>query len=228
MNHWGDNVIAKCSKRASPPVDVNLYMTDWLKLEVVINQLLPKYIELREKLRIKDSLWKYWIACDSSVGTNLPIYSSAVEGLANMYLQEHSELKLSYMDSEEYQTLVASELLSISSKLEGLDFKDIILNKIKHAVSRGGNEKMNLFFESINLPIGAIEKKAMKARNDMVHSSIGDADIEKLKEYAKLTRAYQTLFHRVILRLLNYEGFYIDYYSTNQVSRNIGVVVNNL
>ena len=225
MNQWGDNVIAKCSKRASPPVDVNRYTNDWQRLEIVVNELLPKYLQLREKLQLKDSLWKYWIACDSSVGTNLPIFSSAVESLANLYLKEHTEIKLTYMDVEEYQKLIADELSSISIKLDRFNFRDILLNKIKNAPLRGGNEKINLFFESINLPIGAIEKNAIKARNKMAHSSIGKADLKKLNEYVQLTHAYQTLFHRIILRILNYEGSYIDYYSSNQIDRNIKDVI---
>jgi hypothetical protein len=213
MNYWGDNAMAKCSQTASPPTDINMPGQHWQRLEEVLNSLLPAYLKLEKNLQLSAALWKYWVACDLAVGTNLPIFASAIEALAGRYLQNHPELGTSHMASAEYQTLIADELTKIASKLTGKEFKDVVINKIKNAVFRGSNEKMALFFSSIKLPTGVLETKAMRARNVMAHGSIEGAEIKKLREYAKLTQVYQTLFNRVMLRILDYEDHYIDYYS---------------
>lgn len=213
MNYWGNNAMAKCKRSATPPVNINMSGTNWNRLQEVFNMLIPVYLQLEEKLELSAALWKYWVACDLAIGTNLPVFSSAVEGLAARYLKAHPEISLSYMDITEYQELIADELQKIAVKLEGRVFKDIIINKINTAVYRGANEKMELFFKSINLTIGSLEKKAMRARNIMAHGSITGSDNDKLQEYAKLTQVYQTLFHKVMLRILNYDEHYVDYHS---------------
>ena len=224
MNYWGDNAMAKCKKRACPPVNIDMSGTNWNRLQEVFNLLIPVCLQLEEKLELSAALWKYWVACDLAVGTNLPVFSSAVEGLAAKYLKAHPEISLSYMDITAYQELIADEFQKIDAKLEGREFKNIIINKINTAVHRGANEKMELFFKSINLSIGNLEKKAMRARNIMAHASIHSADNKKREEYAKLTQVYQTLFHKVMLRILNYDEHYIDYYS-QEVNRLMSSVI---
>ena len=224
MNYWGDNVIGKCSRSASPPVNINRASSDWDRLETLLNMLLPTYLKLNDELNLSGGLWKYWVAKDLAVGTNLPIFSSAIESLAGNYLKSKREISESYMDQMEYQNLIQKEINEIAAKLHDRKFRDTIINKIKDAAYRGGNEKISLFFDLINLPVGKVEREAMKARNKMAHSSIETSNDEKLKQYAKLTQAYQTLFHRVFLRLLGYEQDYIDYYF-QEVNRPISDVV---
>lgn len=224
MNYWGDNAMAKCKKRACPPVNINMYSTNWNRLEEVFNSLISTFLQLEEKLEMSAALWKYWVAYDLAVGTNLPVFSSAVEGLAAKYLKEHPAISLSYMDINEYQELIEDELQKIAAKLEGREFRQVIINKINTAVYRGVNEKMELFFKSINLPIGSLEKKAMRARNIMAHASIHSADNTRLEEYTKLTQVYQTLFNKVMLSILNYDDQYIDYYS-QEVNRLMSSVI---
>ena len=47
----------------------------------------------------------------------------------------------------------------------------------------------------------------------MAHSSSKNIDENKTKELIRLSRAYETLFNRVFLRILSYNGNYIDYYT---------------
>ena len=78
-----------------------------------------------------------------------------------------------------------------------------------------------MMFEIIGLSVGNIEKKALKARNKMAHSSIGEANDDDIKDILRMTRAYETLFHRIFLKTLGYNGDYIDYYSLGHPSRPI-------
>ncbi len=79
---------------------------------------------------------------------------------------------------------------------------------------------MRIFFKSLGLNFHkkSIETKALKSRNLMAHSSIdtsmNEAEILMLlKKTVRLTRAYETLFNRVMLKILGYNGKYIDYYT---------------
>lgn len=74
----------------------------------------------------------------------------------------------------------------------------------------GVNESLDFFFEEIGIQVGEVEKKAIKSRNLMVHDkqvSI-DSNMEEIYFYSKV---YQLLYTRVFLKLLNYDGNYIDY-----------------
>ena len=70
---------------------------------------------------------------------------------------------------------------------------------------------MKDFFEELGLNIDAAEKKAIKARNKMIHSRVTASGQEQIKDLVRLSFAYRTLFHRVMLKLLGYSGKYIDY-----------------
>ncbi len=230
-NPWGDNVVSKCQRPGMPPVDISNYH-NWGMVEILLNELLPQYFNLRKSLRLKDTLWKYWIARYSSLGTNLPILSSAVETLADQVLKAHPEVKHYYIEYHKFNELISEDIVSIKNKLED-NLNDVtpqekrdflvqkILKKIMDASQRGSNEKLKMMFELIELPIGKIEAKAIDARNKMAHSSLGDVSEEEIKDTIRLTRAYETLFHRIILKILGYKGNYIDYYTLGHPNRNI-------
>lgn len=217
---WGDNVVNKCEKQGIPPVDIGDYQ-DWSIAEILINQLLPEYLNKRKSLALKDALWKFWIAKSLALGTNLPILSSAVESLCEKILKNHPEIKHYYIEYATFIELIKDNLASIETKVSGNPNKDKILNKVRGASQRGANEKLELAFEIIKLPIDKLERKAIKARNKMAHSSLGEIDDDEIKETTRMTRAYETLFHRLVLKTLGYKNNYIDYYSFGHPSRNI-------
>ena len=230
-NPWGDNIVNKCKKNAIPPVEIGNY-NDWDRIIILLTELLPEYLIKRKSLRLKDTLWKYWLAKDSILGANLPILSSAVETLADQILKEHPEIKQYYLEYNLFSDLIKDEIIAIENKIikafeqinqkDKIDMiKESILRKIKGASQRGANEKLKMMFEIIDLPIGKIEKKALTARNKMAHSSLGETNIEEIKDTMRMTRAYETLFHRIFLKILNYKGNYIDYYSVGHPNRNI-------
>lgn len=66
---WGDNVVSRCQKRGFPPVEIGNYY-DYGRAELLINDLIESYLSQRTSLRLKDTLWKYWIAKYSPIGTN--------------------------------------------------------------------------------------------------------------------------------------------------------------
>jgi len=207
-NPWGDNVVSKCQDAALFPVDIDNYQT-WGLVEKVLTQLIPQYLLLRNDLNLKQALWNYWVSLDLPIGVNLPILSAGVETIAKSWFKtSKSKTKGVYLAKKEYDELLASEFNLIEEKLRENVYQQRILNKIKNAYNMGANERLDFFFSEIDLPIGEIEGKAIKGRNSMAHGDImGDQKIEKM---VQLTRAFQTLFHRILLKILGFDGDYID------------------
>lgn len=217
---WSNNTISKCSQASLPPVEIGSYQ-DWGRVEILLNELIDPYLEKRNSFQLKDTLWKYWIARDAALGANLPTLSSAVETLAGRILKKNPDVKHYYIEYNKFSKLISEEILSIQEKLEGNIDKDKIINKIKAASQRGSNEKLLMMFKIIDIKVGDIEMKAIKARNKMAHSSPGNMSTEQWKEILQLTRAYETLFNRIFLKILDYKDKYKDYYTLGHPNRDI-------
>ncbi|MBS5934152.1 MAG: hypothetical protein KIC94_14925 [Clostridiales bacterium] len=219
INPWGDNVISKCQVAALFPIEVNNYQT-WGILEKILTKLIPQYLLLRNDLNLKQALWNYWISLDLPIGVNLPILSAGVETIAKSWFKtSKSKTKGVYLAKKKYEELLISEFNSIEEKLKESTYQQRMLNKIKNAYNMGANERLDFFFSEIDLPIGEIERNALSGRNSMAHGDImSDQEIEKKLQ---LTRAFQTLFHRILLKILGYDGDYIDRSAEGWPKRNI-------
>lgn len=219
-NPWGDNVINRCKREGLPPIKINSQL-DWYKIENLLNKLVNDYLEYRELYNLKDVMWKYWLAKYSPIGTNLPILSSALETLTEKIHKNYSKIKNYYIEPKKYKKIISDELLSIEKKLINNPNKIKVLNKIENAIWLGSNEKIELMLEKIQLSVNKVERSAMKARNKMAHSSIGNMDDKEIEEIIRLTHAYETFFNRILLKILSYEGKYIDYYTLGHPERDI-------
>ena len=89
--------------------------------------------------------------------------------------------------------------------------RQIIINKISGAYQKGPNEKMRIIFDKLGLETGKVEDQAIRLRNSMVHGSRDYSDIENAYDDLVLSRAYEILFHRIMLTLIGYTDYYIDY-----------------
>ncbi len=206
---WGDNVISLCQAPALPPIRFPVYTNQF---ETVLQDLVPKYLKARKTLKLDEALLRYWIGSTLPVGTNIPIIANGIEILANAWFEsERSRSKGTYLPKEEFSALVEEELASIADKLGDNPHKDRILDKMRNANNRGSGEKMELSLQELELRIGTLEREAIKARNKMIHSRVTASGQEQIEDLVRLSFAYRTLFHRVMLKLLGYSGKYIDY-----------------
>ena len=224
---WGDNVVSKCGKVALPPVRFPK-ITETDKVEIVINEVLPTFLKLRKPLGLSDLLWKYWVARDLAIGTNLPILSSALENLAEQYLK-HNQLLKKFSDTEKdaYATLIKDELSTLETKLKDFPLKESVMGKLRNPFQTGVTEKLRMFFSSLGFSFDkkSIENKALRSRNIMTHGNIEVSD-ESIPQTIKLTRAYETLFHRSLLKVISYTGKYIDYSAYGHPERSLSENMN--
>ena len=199
-----------CKSGGRPPIRLDGF-ENGKTFETVLSTLIPKYFVLRDELKLDEVLWRFWVGSRLPIGVNIPIIASGIEILARSWLESsQSDMRSVYMEKNEFEKLLEKELSAIEVRLGTQKYRDRMIRRIMGAYNMGSNEKLEFFFEGINLPLGKIENEAMKSRNSMIHGSVdgSDSDFEHL---VQLTDAYTTLFHRTILKILGYSGDYVDY-----------------
>ncbi|MCM3454474.1 hypothetical protein M3685_11010 [Heyndrickxia oleronia] len=222
-NPWGNNVVSKCKRHSLYPVRLNNDKV-WGKVEVLLNEIIPKYLKHRNELNLKDALWSYWVSEDVPTGTNIPILANALEILKKGWFKStKSKTQGVYMPKKEFDELLKETYNTLEELLKGHEYADRIIRRIKGSFNMGVNESLDFFFHEIGLPIGKIEKKAIKARNSIIHDKHVETDKE-LEEIIFYSKVYKTLFHRVFLKLLSYEGDYIDYSIIGYPNKHIDMV----
>jgi len=203
-----------------PPIKFNRKY-QWGDLSHLLNKYLPEYLLKRKKLALNTAISRFQMAKTLPLGSNLPILSSAVEIIAGAYMELSNTITTEYLSEKEYNNLIKDEILQIKEKLMNIEGGEKIISKIENAFRKGVNEKMNSFLQSIGIEIGKLEKDAINLRNKMAHSSRDYSIEEKIHDDIVLSRAYEVLFNRIVLKLLNYNDYYIDYTIQNCPSKPI-------
>jgi len=209
-NPWGDNVKHVCQSGHFCPIHIHHFETIEL-FESVLPLMIEKYFELRKSLQLNEVLWRFWIGSELPLGENIPIMASGIEILSKRWFEStKSNSKGKYLEKDLYDSLTQNEFLIIKEKLQNHKHGDKILNKLQNCYNMGSNERLENFFEELNIPLGALERTAMKYRNIMIHDSIDYSRITR-EELIKMYLAYTCLTHRVLLKVLGYDGTYLDY-----------------
>lgn len=202
------NILSLCQKSSSEPIKIGI--SDQSKIESTLNELVPSYLELRDDLDLNVALHIYWASLEAPLGTNLPILASALEIIMKKWFKStKSKTKALYMEKQKFDELLKKDLEIIFEKLENEAFGTKIFNKIKFSYNMSVTDRFQQFFDEIDIEIGDIENSAIRSRHKMAHGDIKSND-EMLKEMSRNTLAYETLFHRVFLKILGYNGYYID------------------
>jgi hypothetical protein len=250
ISPWG-NYYSRyaCPKSDFQPFNFGIeeFTKNHKKFEDILCELVPNYLMLRNELGLDKVLSKYWASKDMPIGTNLPTLSSGLETLMDSWFRINKSKSMgSCIPSEEFKKLgycIAEDIKSIEDKInkfkigneKPIDLKensmkyiDVLQNKLKNFFNNLNqmpiSKKYEIFFEEIGLKIGQIEKKAIKERNKMAH--VRDVhNREEYREIVQLTYAYQTLFHRAFLKILDYKGNYMDLYTEGLPERHIDVPV---
>lgn len=188
--------------------------SDRFYFEKLINKLFLNFVEQYGKLNLSDCLWKLWIGSDLPVGTNIPIIASGLEVLIDSFLKnENLIIKRSKPEKRKYQNIIEKEFDSLEKKLKDFPFGQSVLNKLKNPYNLSIGEKMKMFFKELNISFDkdSIENRALLARNQMTHQKLDTENHEELLRIKKLSDAYISLVNRVILKIIGYNGYYVDY-----------------
>jgi hypothetical protein len=224
INPPKDIVVDECKKNASSPIKLD-DLNNWFKSEQVIEEIVTNYLMKINSLNLDDFLWKYWVAGRLPIGTNLPIYASGLECLVDQFLTNNKKIiRCNKKYKSEYKSKVLPIIKHLDAKfpIEYDDFKEWIKDRVNDPFNISIGQKIKMFFKDIdfNITSDTIESKAINARNKMVHNTLSYND-DEIKEYIDLTKVYQTLMNRVFLKIIDYSGKYIDYYTIGFPERKI-------
>lgn len=203
---WGQNLRGECERPDSPPVPIEPLSDD---VEQILSELLPLYLAARTPLGLKDALSTYWLANEAYSGFDLAFYSAAVEALKKgWFASTKTKSKGEHLPRDKFDELTKELLAPVYQRLKEVDAPTAIGNKMAGSFRMGSNEQLTAFLDEIELPIGKLEKAAIAARNVPAHGGLGgNTDQRKLVAHANV---YCCLFERVFLKLLGYEGPYVD------------------
>ncbi|MHA1882235.1 MAG: hypothetical protein ACTSUO_04240 [Candidatus Thorarchaeota archaeon] len=222
-NPWGGDAKYRCAKPEVPPMNITTY-EGGAKFESIAEEIIPEYLKLREKLKLDQVLWRYWMGSKMPIGTDIPIYHNGIEILANNWFKiNKSRTKGVYMKKRKFYKLLHEEFASIDMILDNHCYKDEILNKIKNSYRMGVRERLDQFLDELDIKIGNLESEALVNRNSMIHDYVETSGNEE--RINKLSYAYRTMFHRILLKILGYSGRYVDYTVEGCPEKDISEVV---
>ena len=223
------NVKDMCQSLDSQPIKLRKYIESEEKYEIitetVLQQLLPKFLSFRSKLSLDKSIQSYWLFKELPIGRNIPTLSAGIETLADAWFSANNLKKEGkYLSGKDFKKLLKEELDLIRKKLENIVNGNKILENIEKSYQFyfGPGKVLNSFLDGINLPINKLEEEAIRTgRNKMAHSTVDFSNEEESRKMYILSKVYETLFNRIMLKILDYEGMYIDYSSFELPERHI-------
>lgn len=127
------------------------------------------------------------------------------------YLSRKSKSRGIYMPKKEFDELLGDELATIEEKPREVKHGERMVRRMRGTFNFGATESMEFFLEELGLPIGPTERSALRARNSMAHGSSALLDESRYQEMINDTLSYRTLFNRILLKILGYNGDYVDY-----------------
>jgi hypothetical protein len=214
--------VSMCQREAElSPVEIDAYRSEG-GIEPLLKQLEPSYLTLQDELRLNEALRCYWLSREVPIGLNLPVLSAGVETLASSWFESSSsKTRGVYMPKRDFDALLSEDLRSAKSKLDSRQYGDRILNRLGNAYNMGANDRLRFFFDEIGLSVKETEWWAIGERNPMAHGHASIFDKSADERMIRATRVYQTLFHRIVLKLLGYDGSYKDYGTLGLPTRHI-------
>lgn len=140
----------------------------------------------------------------------IPVIASAIEALQKAWFSlEENKSAAVYYPKQEFQT-VKSQLVDIlDTQLKDSEYKTAVKNKVDQLNQMSVRDRNELFFQQLGIEYGEREMQAIRVRNVYAHGgSDSDQSIETMID-AKVV--LQLLYAKIVLKLLHYQGPYINW-----------------
>ena len=169
---YGFDIKKVCQNGAKAPVR-NDFSTLQNYFNVVQNYI-DSFSELYEKLDFSSLFSSYWYAKEIAKPMDLPILSGALENLMRKWYDKvelNPETVL--MDKKDFAQRIKPIKEIVQTQFAETEYVNRMKRTIENMNRMSVNEKMTHFFSNIDMPIGNVEKKALRARNFPAHGSFG-------------------------------------------------------
>lgn len=124
------------------------------------------------------------------------------------------------MDKKDFSKRIKPIKKLVETQFAGTEYVERMKKSIEGMNRMSVREQLTYFFEGIDMVVGKKEKKALQARNFSAHGSYAGDNID-YEEQFMTSQVYECILVRVILKLLKYEGNYIDYGTIGYPEKNI-------
>lgn len=215
----GFDIKKECMSGATAPI-----RTDTAALEKyfdTVQKYIEPFSELYEKLDFASFLSAYWYAKDIVQPMDLPILSAALENLKRKWYEEvefNPETVL--MDKKDFAKRIKPIKELVEMQFGGTKYAERMKRTVESMNRMSVSEQLTNFFEGIDMVIGIKEKKALQARNFSAHGLFGENNIDYEEQFMN-SQVYKCMMVRVMLKLLKYEGNYIDYGTLGYPEKNV-------
>jgi hypothetical protein len=212
---WSMALGADCSRRSYAPIPLTTGSSlaaenPLLNNEIVLATLIEGYQREDKSCALSEAMWLIWLAEASPLDAALPNFAAALECIMNAWFRSSKTKSSSkYMPDADWQKASADALSKLKESLGKHQYADRMLRRAAGANNFGVNERFGKFFEELELPVGKVEDHAIYARNKAAHG--GRYESAHYEMLGNWTRAYRTLLHRVVLKIVDWKGEYIDY-----------------
>ena len=192
-----------CSENGIPPTKFSPQNNE---IEEVLAFLLDEYIKseinytnvfgyLRESLNLPSFV-------------SIILVASSLDFLSNDYFNKKSMTEQYHLPPNEFESIIGDELKKIDEKLKNYNN---VVDIIHGAYEKRGVIRLDAFFEKLEIQVTNFEKKSFFYRHIPSHGNI--LDLNKAKKFQLRTIVYRTIVYRCILKSLNYDGKYYDFFS---------------
>lgn len=197
--------------------------SDWRQMSEHLRQFIPSYLEQRDSLSLNRFLQLYWLAIELPSGIDIPIFSTALEMLANAFNEAYKTGGTGvYLPEKDFNTLFEEELKSIAQKIAELKIpepdKNAMGDKFKNAYQRGHAQTLKGLYRHLGIKLTQLEKDALAQRHKMTHGS-ATKNRDELEQKVLYARACHSFLNRILLKVLGYKGEYTDFYTQGLPSR---------
>jgi hypothetical protein len=185
-----------------------------------LSKLVNSFLTTARKTDLDFPLWLVWLAQASPLDAQPAHLGAALEALRKTYCDGGTKLQTRLLPKADW-TPLRDALLPVLDKFAGSKNStppySILRNKICQLNNKSSNMQYDEFFEVLGLEVGDVESQALRERNRPAHGHrYKQSDYESL---AGSAWALHALFWRTMLRIVGWEGSYIDYSTLGFPSR---------
>lgn len=205
---YTSNIHAEVANADLPPAPV-VEMYGYVN-ESVVSKILNLYLDARDKYKLSDVMWYIWTARMMPMGLELVAYGSALEGLINAWFADSERHDRSYyVPKDEFEALTDSHVKELREVAPKTSSWEKVITLISKANQLSITDKYKRFFEELGLKTGKVEDEVIRSRHKFAHGrSFEDVEVKRL---IVIARAYEALLNRCILKVIGYQGDYLDY-----------------
>ena len=215
----GFDIKKECMSCATPPIrdDVSVLKNYFDSVQKYIEP----FLELYEKLDFESFFSAYWYAQEIAKPFDLTILSATLENLKRKW---YKEVKLNpetvLMNKRDFAERIKEIKKLVETQFKGTKYIERMKRSVEGMNRMSVSEQLTHFFKGIDMDIGSKEEKALRARNFSAHGFFSGNNID-YEEQFMISQVYGCILVRVILKLLKYDGNYIDYGTFGFPEKNI-------